>query len=46
MKGIASGSITYKDQAGTPLKQMVALQIKDGAFVEVARPTPAWVPAP
>jgi branched-chain amino acid transport system substrate-binding protein len=46
MKGIASGSITYKDQAGTPLKQMVALQIKDGAFVEVARPIPAWVPAP
>ncbi|KAB2886517.1 MAG: ABC transporter substrate-binding protein [Albidovulum sp.] len=46
MKGIASGSITYKDQNGTPLKEMVALQIKDGAFVEVARPTPAWVPAP
>lgn len=46
MKGIVSDSVTYKGQAGTPLKQMVALQIKDGAFVEVARPTPAWVPAP
>lgn len=46
MKGIVSDSVTYKDQNGTPLKQMVALQIKDGAFVEVARPTPAWVPSP
>lgn len=46
MKGIVSDSVTFKDQNGTPLKQMVALQIKDGAFVEVARPTPAWVPAP
>jgi branched-chain amino acid transport system substrate-binding protein len=46
MKGIVSDSITYKDQNGTPLKQMVALQIKDGAFVEVAKPTPGWVPAP
>ena len=41
-----NSTITYKDQNGTPLKEMVALQIKDGAFVEVARPTPAWVPAP
>jgi len=46
MKGIVSASITYKGQNGTPLKQMVALQIKDGAFVEVAKPIPGWVPAP
>lgn len=46
MKGVVSDSITYKDQNGTPLKQMVALQIKDGAFVVVAKPTPGWVAAP
>lgn len=46
MKGIVSDSVTYKGQNGIPLKQMVAIQIKDGAFVEVARPTPAWVAAP
>ncbi len=46
MKGIVSDSITYKGHSGVPLKQMVAIQIKDGAFVEVAKPTPAWVAAP
>ena len=46
MKGVVSDSITYKGQNGTPLKQMVALQIKDGAFVVVAKPTPSWVAAP
>lgn len=46
MKGIVSDSVTYKGQNGTPLKQMVAIQIKDGAFVEVAKPIPAWVAAP
>lgn len=46
MQGIVSNSVTFKDQNGTPLKEMVALQIKDGAFVAVANPIPSWVAAP
>lgn len=46
MSGIVSDSITYAGQQGVPLKQMVALQIKDGAFVQVATPTPSWVAEP
>ncbi|MDX1742435.1 MAG: ABC transporter substrate-binding protein [Ruegeria sp.] len=46
MTGIVSASITYKDQGGVPLKNMVMLQVKDGAFVPVASITPSWVAKP
>lgn len=46
MKGIVAGRITYKGQNGTPLKEMVLVQVKDGTFVPVQNITPSWVPAP
>ncbi len=46
LKGIVTDSITYKDQAGTPLKEMVMIQVKDGAFTPVKSVTPSWVAQP
>lgn len=46
MKGIVTDSITYKDQNGTPLKEMVMIQVKDGAFTPIKKVTPAWVAKP
>ena len=46
VKGITSDSITYKDRAGIPLKELTVVTIKDGVFEPVGRMTPDYVPAP
>lgn len=46
MKGIVADSITYKGQNGTPLKKMVIIQVKDGAFTPVQSIIPSWVAQP
>ncbi len=46
MKGIVTDSITYKDQEGTPLKEMVMIQVKDGAFAMMKKVIPGWVAKP
>ena len=46
LEGITTGSITYKDQNGVPLKEVTVIQVKDGKFTPVGKVVPAWVPAP
>ncbi|WP_425417670.1 ABC transporter substrate-binding protein [Oricola indica] len=46
MEGIVADSITFKDQGGVPLKSMVIIQVKDGAFTPVDSIVPSWVAAP
>ncbi len=46
MKGITTGSITYKDRGGVPLKELTVMQVKDGKFTPIKTITPAWVPSP
>lgn len=46
LKGITTGSITYKDRAGVPLKELTVLQVKDGKFTPIQKVTPQWVAAP
>jgi len=46
MKGIVTGSISYKGQNGTPLKEMVIIKVVDGAFTPVQSIVPSWVAQP
>lgn len=46
MKGIVTDSITYKDRNGTPLKEMVMIQVKDGKFTPIKKVIPSWVAQP
>lgn len=46
MQGIVANSLTYKDQNGTPLKEITIVQIKDGKFAAVDRLVPSWVAEP
>jgi len=46
MQGIVANSLTYKDQHGTPLKEITIIQVKDGAFTAVDRLVPSWVSEP
>jgi branched-chain amino acid transport system substrate-binding protein len=42
----ATGSITFKDQARVPLKEIALVTVKDGAFELVKTAIPSEVPAP
>jgi branched-chain amino acid transport system substrate-binding protein len=46
LKGITTGSITYKDRSGVPLKELTVMQVKDGKFTPIQKVTPQWVAAP
>lgn len=46
LKGITTGSITYKDRGGVPLKELTVMQVKDGKFTPIQKVTPQWVAAP
>lgn len=46
LKGITTGSITYKDRAGVPLKELTVMQVKDGKFTPIQKIIPQWVAAP
>lgn len=46
LKGITTGSITYKDRNGVPLKEMSVMQVKDGKFTPIQTILPSWVAAP
>lgn len=46
LKGITTGSITYKDRGGVPLKELTVMQVKDGKFTPIQKITPQWVAAP
>lgn len=45
MKGITADSITFKDRAGVPLKDVVIIKGNNGQFELVDRVMPNWVPA-
>jgi len=46
LKGITTGSITYKDRGGVPLKEMTVMHAKDGKVLPVETVRPSWVAAP
>lgn len=46
LKGITTGSITYKDRGGVPLKEMTVIKVKDGKFTPVETVRPSWVASP
>lgn len=46
LKGITTGSITYKDRAGVPLKELTVMQVKDGKFTPIQKIVPKWVASP
>jgi branched-chain amino acid transport system substrate-binding protein len=46
LKGITTGSITYKDRGGVPLKEMTVMQVKDGKMTPIETVRPSWVAAP
>ncbi|MBZ9772473.1 ABC transporter substrate-binding protein [Mesorhizobium sp. CO1-1-8] len=46
LKGLTTGSITYKDRGGIPLKEMTVIQVKDGKFAQVGKIIPQWVANP
>lgn len=45
-KGVTSSSISYKGRSGVPIKELTIVQIKQGAFVPVAKLVPDYVPDP
>lgn len=46
LKGITTGSITYKDRGGVPLKELTVMQVKDGKVTPVQKIIPTWVASP
>ncbi|RJG44389.1 ABC transporter substrate-binding protein [Mesorhizobium sp. DCY119] len=46
LKGITSGSITYKGRSGIPLKELTVVTIKNGVFEPIGSIMPEYVPAP
>ena len=44
MKGVTTASVTFKGHAGVPLKEMVIVKAKDGAFYQADSILPEWVP--